>query len=246
MLSLLCTCVYASCLWAGADPIGGSFVYQPSYCLDEALRGPAEPYLPQPGDIVLSTDRLLFWKITFAMAFTGHPHHSGIVFRRPDGTLAVVEAGPHDGFWIETMDWQPHLQSYLPEGPVWIRRRKTPLTEDQSKALTEFAQRQEGKRFALVRLGAQLTPLRSRGPLRTRWLGESHPDRRSYFCCELLMESLLAAGVIDPCTTRPAATYPRDVFFDQSCNRYINRHLDLSCGWHPPQRWVNCPSAQGH
>src|SRR5262249_60562108 len=113
---------------------------------------------------------------------------------------------------------------------VWIRRRKTPLTEEQSAALTDFALRQEGKRFALVRLGGQLTPLRSRGPLRTRWLGKSSEDRRSYFCCELLMAACLAAGLVDPRTTRPAATYPRDVFFDRSRNLYINRHLDLSCG----------------
>ena len=241
MGSLFCSFLCAGCLMGGADESSGSFLYEPSYCMDEALRGAAEPYVPQPGDIVLSTDRLLFWKITFALALTGHPHHSGIVFRRPDGTLAVLEAGPHDGFWIEMMDCQPHLCSYEPEGPVWIRRRKTPLTQAQSAALTDFALRQEGKRFALVRLGGQMTLLRSRGPLRTRWLGGSHPDRRTYFCCELLMEACLAAGLLDPRSTRPAATYPRDVFFDRSLNPYLNKHLDMSCGWHPPQRWVSKP-----
>jgi len=54
---------------------------------------------------------------------------------------------------------------------VWIRKRKTPLTPEQCARLTEFAERQDGKRFALVRLAGQLTPLRSRGPLRTFVVG---------------------------------------------------------------------------
>ena len=69
--------------------------------------------------------------------------------------------------------------------------------------------------------------------------GGPHGERNSYFCCELLMEACVAAGLVDPVTTRPAATYPRDVFFDRSCNPHLNRHLNLSCDWHPPARWVS-------
>jgi hypothetical protein len=227
----------------GAAP-AGSYLYQPAYCLDEALRLPAEEYHPQPGDILLCTDKLWFWHVTFILAFAGHPHHSGIVFRKPDGTLGLLEAGPHDTLDCEILDVLPHLKSYDEEGPVWVRRRRVPLTEEQSARLTEWAIRQDGKRFALVRLGGQLTPFRCRGPLRTRFLARPHGDRRSYFCSELLMESCVAAGLLDPNTTRPAATYPRDVFFDRSLNPYINKHLKLDPCWYPPARWTDCPVTQ--
>jgi hypothetical protein len=218
---------------------GGSFLYQPAYCLDEVLRGPAEPYCPQPGDIMLCTDRLLFWKLTFNLALTGHPHHSGIVFALPDGRMAILEAGPHDTFFVEINEAVAHLHSYEDEGPVWIRRRRVPLTPEQSARLTAWALRQCGKHFALIRLGGQLTFLRSRGPLRTRFLGGPHGERKNYFCSELLLESCVAAGLLDPATTRPAATYPRDIFFDKSWNPYLNKHLNLSACWYPPARWTS-------
>src|SRR5258708_3049322 len=106
--------ILTGCL-LGADPgrkDGGSYLCQPAYCLDEVLRGPKVPYVAQPGDIVLCTDRLLFWKLTFILAGAGHPHHSGIVFRRPDGSLAVLESGPHDTFFVETVELMEHLRGY--------------------------------------------------------------------------------------------------------------------------------------
>ena len=61
---------------AGCDGgTGGSYLYQPAYCLDECLRGPTTPYVPQPGDIMLATDNKVFWKLTHNLAGTGHPHH---------------------------------------------------------------------------------------------------------------------------------------------------------------------------
>src|ERR1700681_3518908 len=92
----------ASCSDSGLSE--GSFLYQPAYALDEELRLPAEQYHPQPGDIFLCTDRLWYWQIGFNLAFTGHPHHSGVVIARPDGRLAILESGPHDGFHVEIND----------------------------------------------------------------------------------------------------------------------------------------------
>jgi hypothetical protein len=86
-----------------------------------------------------------------------------------------------------------------------------------------------------------MTPFRSRGPLRTYVMGGPHGERSSYFCSELVMESCVAAGILDPATTRPAATYPRDLFFDGSINVYLNKHLNLSAGWNPPARWTSRP-----
>jgi hypothetical protein len=223
----------------GAVP--ASYLYQPSYCMDDVLRGPAVAYLPQPGDVMLATDGNKFWDVTHNLALAFEPHNSAVIFARPDGSLAIAEAGPNDTIWVNALDMLPHLCEYAAKGPVWIRKRKCPLTSEQSCKLTEFACRQVGKRFALGRLAGQLTPLRSRGPLRTYFVGGPHGDRCSYFCSELVTESLVAAGAIDRATARPAATYPHDLFYDQSYNLYLSHHLPLACDWYPPARWSPCP-----
>ena len=138
-------------MFCGCDPDGSceAYLYQPAYCLDFELRGPARPYSPQPGDILLATDGKIFWKITHNLAGTGHPHHTGVVFQRPDGSMAVLEAGPHDTVRINNLDWYPHMVEYEQKGRIWIRQRKCPLTPEQSACLTEFCLAQEGKFFAL-------------------------------------------------------------------------------------------------
>src|SRR3954464_7291182 len=103
-----------------------SYLYQPAFCIDNKLRGPAEAYVPQPGDIMLRLDHSVFWRVTHYMALAFDPNGSGIVFRRPDGTLAVLEAGPCDTMWVGTCDLLPHLAEYEAIGYVWIRRRKEP------------------------------------------------------------------------------------------------------------------------
>jgi hypothetical protein len=226
---------------AGVGPDAGAvgFLYQPAYSTDLCLCPPATPYLPQPGDLMFCTDYTLFWTVTHNWAGAGHPHHSGIVVARPDGRLAVMEAGPYDTLRIRVLDIGPHLEIYTEMGePIWIRRRRYPLTPEQCAALTDFALAQDGKRFALIRQGAQLTPLRVRGSWRTEYLGKPHPDRCAYFCSELVTEALVAAGLLDWAIARPAATYPSDLFFDCSKNRYLNEHLNLSAGWEPPARWT--------
>jgi hypothetical protein len=230
---------------AGCDPAGAgsSFLYQPAFCMDHELRQPAEPYVPQPGDLFLCTGREMWAKVGHRAALTAAPQHSGIVFARPDGSLALLEAGPHNTVHCHSTDLIPQLWSYADHERVWIRRRCLPLTPEQSAALTAFALAAEGKRFAVIRMIAQVTPVRSRGPLRTCWLGGPHGDRCSYFCSELVVEACVAAGLFDSATTRPAATYPRDLFFGHSTNLYLDRHLDLSA-WAPPARWTLCPGTE--
>src|SRR5262249_16617667 len=145
----------------------GSFLYQAVACMDDALRGPAMRYLPQPGDVMLATDSNRFWALTHNCAFAFEPHNSAIIVPCPDGSLGILEAGPNDTLWVGINPMLPHLREYADKGPVWIRRRKTPLTPEQCAALCEWAQKQCGKHFALFRLGVQLTPFRSRGPIRT-------------------------------------------------------------------------------
>jgi hypothetical protein len=244
MLCVLCLLLAASCpaVQVPGPPTGGSFLYQPAFCIDDLLRGPAEPYLPQPGDILLRLDGSVFWRVTHYMALAFDPNGSGIVFARPDGSLAILEAGPNDTMWVGTPDMLPHLAEYAAAGKVWIRRRRVPLTPEQSCRLTEFALAVDGKRFALPRLGVQLTPFRSRGPLRTYFMGGPHGcGRHAYFCSELVSEACVAAGLLDPTRTRPSATYPRDLFYGRSLNFFIDHHLDVNACWYPPARWTNCP-----
>lgn len=221
-----------------------SFLYEPSYCLDSVKRGKARAYLPQPGDIMLATDKNFFWKVTHDLALAFEPHNSAIVVARRDGSLAIFEAGPNDTMRIRRLDMLPHLKEYADKGPVWIRKKRVPLTPEELACLTDFAERQDGKIFALQRLGVQLTPFRDRGPLRTRFMGKPHGDRISYYCSELVLEACVAAGIVDAVTTRPSATYPHDLFFDKSFNPYINRHRPLECGWDAPAAWSYCPPVE--
>src|SRR5262245_22304726 len=237
IFSLGLTCV------AGDNPAGaGSFLYQPAYRTDDVWLGPARTYRPQPGDIFLASDRGRLARAAHWVVGAGGVHHSAIGCARPDGSLAVWEAGPYNTLRVRTLDVLPHLRGHEARGErVWVRQRRVPLTPAQSARLTAWALAQDGKRFAVVRLGAQLTPLRSRGPLRTCFVGGPHGERRSYFCSELVMESCVAAGLVDPAGARPAATYPRDLFMDRSPNPFLNRHLDLSPYWFPPARWASRP-----
>jgi hypothetical protein len=234
-------CVGSALTATPPEEVIGSYLYEPSYCMDNVIRGKPRAYLPQPGDILLATDKNVFWKVTHDMAFAFEPHNSAIIIARPDGSLAILEAGPNDCIWIKALDMLPHLKEYADKGPVWIRKRKTPLTPEQCQCLTTFGMRQVGKRFALGRLAVQVTPFRDRGPFRTEFMGKPHGDRCSYFCSELVTESCVAAGLLDPATTRPSATYPHDLFFDHSHNRYISKHVPLICDWEPPARWVCQP-----
>ena len=244
MLVFLCSLLTVA---GTSNPVGppaecASFLYQPAFCIDEVLRYPLEPYVPQPGDIMLRLDHSKFWRTTHWMALAFDPNGSAIVFQRPDGSMAILEAGPCDTHWVRTLDLLPHLREYTDIGRVWIRRRKVPLTPEQSCRLTEFALAQDGKRFAILRLGVQLTPFRSRGPFRTYFVGGPHGGNRcSYFCSELVSEACVAAGLLDPARMRPAATYPHDLFYGRSFNLFLNTHLDINDFWYPPARWTDNP-----
>jgi hypothetical protein len=218
----------------------GSYLWQPSYQEDQILRAPTRPYVPQPGDIVMSADGSVFWKLMHNLAGTSHPTHSMIVFQMPDGRMGIIEGGPHDTLKCRVLDALPHMFTYEAEGRVWVRRRACPLTPEQSTKLTEFALKVDGRDFALARLAGQLTPFRSRGPIKTAFLGKPQGiDRNNYYCSELVCEACVYAGLMDPQTTRPAATYPRDLFMDRSLNPWLNKHLKLAPAWDPPARWTS-------
>jgi len=225
-------------------PAGGAgYLYQTVSKPDDELQGPAGLYVPQPGDIFLSTDQLWIARLGHKLAGASSPHHSGLIIMRPDGSPGTLEAGPHDTLFVRVLSMQENLGQYEEEGEtIWIRRRKTPLTAEQSQRVTEFAMRQNGKLFAWGRVIGQLTPFRSRGPW-TEWVGGPHGNRFSYFCSELALETLVYAGLLDPNRTRPCATYPCDLFYGRSKNDFINANLDINKYWDPPAPWTRQPRA---
>lgn len=223
----------------GAAP--ASYLYQPAYSIDKYLRLPATPYSPQPGDLFFAITESKVMRFGHNLAGAAAPHHSGIVFTRPDGTLAILEAGPFNTTYVSGWDVWEHLYKYETSERLWIRRRRCPLTAAQSARLTAFCTAQVGKKFATMRVLGQLTPFRSRGTCRTDHRGEPRGDRDRWFCAELVVEALVAAGLLDAATARPSATYPRDLFYDSSPDPWLDQHLNLSGGWHPPSLWTSVP-----
>jgi hypothetical protein len=230
--------------YVGSVHANGSYLYQPAYAIDHYLRLPAEPYTPQPGDLFFAVTPDFIMRLGHHLAGAADPHHSGIVFARPDGSLAILEAGPFNTTKVTGWDVFDHLLSYEKTERLWIRRRKCPLTSEQSQRLTAFCMAQVGKRFAVARIGIQLTPFRSRGPIRTPYCGKVQDDRPKWFCSEVVTEALVAACLLDRETARPSATYPRDLFHDCSPNPWLNEHLNLSEGWYPPAQWTSVPYGQ--
>jgi len=185
---------------------------------------------------------------------SGAPHHSGVVFALPDGRPALLEGGPESETHIRVLDLIPQMTKYVETERVWIRRRCVPLTPEQSCRLTAFALAVADKRFAVLRMVLEGGPFRVKGLLRTPLLGRARAAdfdpadpgsglRRKYYCSELVVESLVAAGLFDARTARPSATYPRELFFGTSRDPYLKKHLDLSC-WEPPARWTPCPGSE--
>jgi hypothetical protein len=233
------------CLLAGGEK-GNSYeagyLCVAAYAIDDAIREPVQRYVPQPGDIYMSTDRSWLINAGHRLAFSGQPNHSGIVIAMPDGKPAILEAGPFNGLKVEIGDLYRDLSHHDERTEkCWIRARKTPLTKEQSERLTAWAIAQNGKPFAALRMLRQLTPFRTRGPLRTFVLGTPKGERDRYFCSELVLETCVHVGLLSAETTRPSATYPEDLFFDRSKNRYLDTHFTLADGWHPPARWLSRP-----
>ena len=212
------------------------YLYQPAVDLHPIARFPAAMYEPKPGDVILLSDTNRFWTTLYRIALTGKPGHSAVVVRMADGRLGAFEAGYNDTIWMRVTPLDYRLNEY--HGMVWVRPRLEPLTPDQDRRLTEFAEVARDRPYALGRFAIQLTPLRSRGPLCTFVSGRPRGIGYRYHCAEAVIEALLHAGLINARTARPAATYPQDLFYDRSWNVYLNRHPPLPGGWGLPQLWT--------
>jgi hypothetical protein len=194
-----------------------------------------QTYHPQEGDLVFFSSQSAFFCLAYTVARTGHPYHVGIVVRNRCGQLCVYESGGNGLFAIAFIPICPRFYRYLDTRwprRIWIRRIRTPLTPEQSRCLTAFAEAQDGKRFApICRMGLMTIPGR---PLRP-----THPDQQRWFCAELVCEMFRTCGLFSVDGLCPEKTAPRDLFTD--------RRLDLSTGWHAPETWSpdSCPPPPG-
>ena len=114
------------------------YLYQPAVDLHPIARFPAATYEPKPGDVLLLSDTNLFWTVLYRIALTGKPGHSAVVVRMADGRLGAFEAGYNDTIWMRLTPLDYRLNEY--HGTIWIRPRLEPLTPEQDRRLTEFAE----------------------------------------------------------------------------------------------------------
>ena len=183
----------------GRPGTGTGFVPLPARLLHRSrIRCPAEPYTPQPGDIMLRLDTpssggsRTTWR--WPSTRTAPPSCS----RAPTAPWPSSRPGRATRSGSRRWTAAPPGE-YAAIGRVWIRRRKVPLTPEQSCRLTAFAMAQDGKRFALIRLAAQLTPFRHRGPIRTKYVGKP----RAATADLLLLRTGLRSRASPPaCSTR--------------------------------------------
>src|SRR5581483_9259519 len=179
MLSLFTCITLATSLGYGAnpEPAEGSFLH--ALVSDSDGTAPVAVYVPQEGDIVLYDDHNSTWLKLYHMVGSDMPDHSGIVFRLPDGRLALLESAPDDGklagMYVRILEVLPRLHQF--QGTIYIRQIKTSLNPEQSARLTEFALAQEGKRYAICRMLLQGTPFRCRSGWRASLFAKTKLDR---------------------------------------------------------------------
>jgi len=140
-----------------AEPSQKSFGYlwDQTSNADGKVEKTARPYTPREGDILLFDDMSPFWTKLYKIAGTAPPFHAGIVFKKTDGSFAVLESGPDDTLHVFLLDIEPRLYDF--KGSIQVRQAKRALTKDESETLTNFAYAQEGKRYAMWRLLLQGT-----------------------------------------------------------------------------------------
>ncbi|MSR31393.1 MAG: hypothetical protein EXR99_07805 [Gemmataceae bacterium] len=187
----------------------------------------AVPYVPCVGDVLLFDDMSRFWTFLYKIAGTAPPFHAGIVFKKPDGSLAVLESGPDDTLHVFLLDIHPRLHDF--EGSILIRQTKKVLSQEESKKLTDFAVAQDGKRYAMWRLLLQGTPVRHRGGIKEKILATTYADRSRWLCAEIVVSAGTLVGLFDPAKVKGTTTYPLDMVDDV--------RIDLSATFEPPYYW---------
>jgi hypothetical protein len=174
------------------------------------------PYEPHEGDVIFFDDQSKFWEFLYWIGHTAPPFHTGLVVKKPDGTLSVLESGPDDTLHVYIFEASERLHTF--KGIVQVRRCKVPLTPEQSCKLTEFALAQEGKRYAMWRLLLQGTPIKLRGgPCRCAMAGTWY-KRQRWLCTEIVVAGAELVGLMDPHVIKACNTYPLDLVDERMFN----------------------------
>lgn len=187
----------------------------------------ADTYVPQVGDLIVFNVPSAK-TVVFTLAGSPCATHAAIVVARPDGSLGLFEA---PGFKYSVMISDIPSRLNCSKGQVWVRRRKVPVTAEQSAALTAFACRQLGKPYDKVGLyfPTFATPTRW---FTSRYITDAELDPPRWFCTSVVVGAGVAAGLLDRCKVRLKTVDPQDFKPD--------RFLDLSDGWHKPAPWRRC------
>lgn len=220
ILSLLAGPGYSDC--PGQAPPNLFVQDRPCYAGYEEER---EVYVPQAGDILVFRNSSVVARIAYYLTLSGGTTHVALVVARPDGSLSLLEAMPGDP--VAMGDICKRIRAY--RGKIGVRRRKVPLTAEQSTRLTQFACAQVGKPFHLLGLFVPPVSFPFRvisGPVDLHRL-----HRSRWICTSLVLRTCLAAGLICPDRINPEGAVASDLTGDI--------FLDLSCGWYPAVPFVN-------
>src|SRR5262249_22915596 len=237
---LLVLAVSAAC----ATPPEGSFLLVPAGCADGRVFVQPISYEPHEGDLVLFDDHSKNWRALYHYVGSDVPDHSGMVIKLPDGRPALLESGPDDGklCGLQVAILEAYSRLHQCPSTMYVRRLRCPLTPAQSKALTDFALAQSGKRYALGRLLLQATPCRCRGGLRAQFFGHTYMDRDAWLCSELVVAAGTAAGLFDPHVHFANRIYPLDLFDERTYPDLIDRWWPVAV-WSPAPRATRPPEA---
>ena len=219
ILSLLASPGYTDCPGHAPQPMR----FQDRSCGAECNAG-EEVYVPQAGDILLFRNQNILARAAYYLTLSGSTTHVGLVVAKPDGSLSMLEAMPGDP--VSMGDLANRMVEYM--GQVSVRRRKAPLTPEQSKRLTAFACAQVGKPFHL--LGLVVPPVSFPFRVLSRPVDPNCLERSRWICTSLVLRTCLSAGLICPNKINPEGACASDLATD-FC-------LDLSCGWNTPERLV--------
>jgi hypothetical protein len=126
--------VFASLMGTTTDR--PSYLFQVQSGADQKLHLQGAPYQPRPGDILLFDDHSTLTQRIYHCCGTGGPLHTGIIFRKADGSLAILEAGTNAVMRVFIFDLDERLHSFY--GTILVRTLKRPLSEEQSKQLMDF------------------------------------------------------------------------------------------------------------
>lgn len=193
------------------------------------VENPGQPlaWQPREGDMVLMTSPDKGQTIAYGLAGISHPFHSGLVIRRSNGELGLLESGGAKDLRVTISPIVGRLNRddmVAEKRFYWVRRIKGTITPAQSAAMTAYAEPQVGKPFVpYSRLAWFYLP----GRPQPRPTTVNQPD---WFCSEIVTAVLHSAGLLPSNAFRPGAVTPEDLFHDKP-------GYDISYLYHAPLPW---------